>query len=229
MIAFEKIFKRGLIVSCQAREDEPLFGGGFMAKMALAAQLGGAVGIRANGVKDVHEIKLTTSLPIIGINKIKFDNSEVYITPTFESAKAIAKAGADMIAIDGTARPRPNGEKLSWLIARIHDELQLPVMADCSTSEEGLAAAQAGADVVASTLSGYTPYSPKMEGPDLDLIKALVEQTALPVIAEGRYHYPEQAGRALQMGAHAVVVGGAITRPQEITKRFVAMMNEYLI
>ena len=200
-----------------------------MAKMALAAQLGGAVGIRANGVKDVHEIKLTTSLPIIGINKIKFDNSEVYITPTFESAKAIAKAGADMIAIDGTARPRPNGEKLSWLIARIHDELQLPVMADCSTSEEGLAAAQAGADVVASTLSGYTPYSPKMEGPDLDLIKALVEQTALPVIAEGRYHYPEQAGRALQMGAHAVVVGGAITRPQEITKRFVAMMNEYLI
>lgn len=229
MIAFEKMFKRGLIVSCQAREEEPLFGGGIMAKMALAAQIGGAIGIRANGAKDVHDIKLTTSLPVIGINKIKFEGSEVYITPTFESAKAIALTGADMIAVDGTARLRPDGETLQWLIARIHEELKLPVMADCSTLEEGLAAARAGADVVASTLSGYTPYSPKMEGPDLDLIRELVEQSGVPVVAEGRYHYPEQAGRALQLGAYAVVVGGAITRPQEITKRFVAMMNEYLI
>ena len=228
MKEFETIFKRGLIVSCQARDDEPLHGAGIMARMARAAEIGGAVGIRADGSQDISEIKKIVSLPIIGINKIKTEGFDVYITPTFDAARTIALAGADVIALDGTARPRPNGETLTSIIHRIHEELGQPVMADCSTLDEGLAAVIAGANAVSTTLSGYTSYSPKMEEPDIELLRALIQKAKVPVVAEGRYHYPEQAGHAMQLGAYAVVVGGAITRPQEITKRFVNKINKYL-
>lgn len=224
----EEIFPRGLIVSCQALEHEPLHGSHIMARMALAAEQGGAMGIRANTPEDIRAIKATVKLPVIGIFKREYEGSEVYITPTFAEAKAIAEAGADMIALDATPRPRPRGETLATLIQRIHDELDLPVMADCSTTEEAVAAAELGADVVSSTLAGYTPYSRKTEGPDFVMLQELLARVSVPVFAEGRFHTPEQVAQALAMGCYAVVVGGAITRPQEITARFTAAVRDLL-
>ena len=228
MKKFKETFPRGLIVSCQARKDEPMHGSDIMARMAVAAQQGGAVGIRANTPEDVRAIKKVVSLPVIGIYKIDSEESEVYITPTFEAAKAIAEAGSDMIALDGTTRARPGGETLEFIIHLIHEELQLPVMADCSTLEEGINAARAGADVVATTLSGYTPYSRKTEGPDFELLDAMIDKVDVPVIGEGRFHYPEQAAKGLKKGAWAIVAGGAITRPQQITERFVKSMKSFI-
>jgi N-acylglucosamine-6-phosphate 2-epimerase len=145
---------------------------------------------------------------------------EVYITPTLRHACQIAEAGADVICIDATNRSRPEGPTLVDFIRRIKAETGLPVMADISTIKEALLAEQNGADLVSSTMSGYTAYSPQVAAPDLELVSAMVDRLAVPVMAEGRYLYPEQAREALQRGAYAVIVGGAITRPAEITARF---------
>ncbi len=228
MKKFTDIFQRGLIVSCQAREGEPLFGSNIMARMAKAAELGGAIGIRANSPPDIRAIKEAVPLPIIGIYKINTEGFDVYITPTFESARAVADAGADVIAIDGTGRARPNGETLESLIRRIHKEPGVPVMADCSTLAEGVNAVRAGADAVATTLAGYTSYTRETDSPDFELLAGLIKNAGVPVIAEGGYRYPAQAGRALKMGAYAVVVGSAVTRPHKITARFVKEMKPYL-
>ena len=210
----------GLIVSCQALADEPLHGAAIMARMALAAMQGGAVGIRANGPDDIRAIQAMVPLPLIGLYK---DGTEgVYITPTLEHARAVAMAGAGIVALDATQRPRPNGERLETLIRAIHEELGMLVLADVSTLEEGSAAQAAGVDLVSTTLSGYTPYSPKLEGPDLALVRALAGELAVPVIAEGRIRTPDEARAVLEDGAFAVVVGGAITRPQWITAQFAA-------
>ena len=211
--------KGGLIVSCQALADEPLHGAEIMARMALAAQQGGAVGIRANSPVDIQAIRATVNLPLIGL--YKDGNEGVYITPTLAHAQAVATAGADIIALDATPRPRPDGSQLRDIIDAIHHQLHKLVMADISTFEEGVVAAEAGADLVSTTLSGYTAYSPQQDGPDLDLVEKLAAELDIPLIAEGRLHSPEQAQQALTAGAFAVVVGGAITRPQQITARFV--------
>ncbi|MBN1900096.1 N-acetylmannosamine-6-phosphate 2-epimerase [Candidatus Sumerlaeota bacterium] len=220
MKKFTDIFSRGLIVSCQAREGEPLFSSDIMARMADSARIGGAIGIRANAPSDIKAIKKRVPLPLIGIYKIISKESEVYITPTFESARVIAEAGADVIALDATGRPRPNGETLRELIERIHKELDIPVMGDCSTLEEGIAAVRFGADAIATTLSGNTPYSPQKKEPDWKLLSELIEKVDAPVVAEGRFNAPELAAKAIQMGAYAVVVGTAITRPHEVTSWF---------
>jgi N-acylglucosamine-6-phosphate 2-epimerase len=213
----------GLIVSCQALPNEPLHGADIMARMALAAWLGGAVGIRANGADDIRAIRAVVALPIIGIYK---DGDEgVYITPTFRHAQVVAEAGADVVALDATQRARPDGSTLTEIIATIHTQLGTLVMADISTLDEALAAEAAGADLVASTLSGYTPYSPKLDGPDFDLIRATSARLHVPIIAEGRVLTPEDARNALACGATGVVVGGAITRPQQITARFVECLR----
>jgi N-acylglucosamine-6-phosphate 2-epimerase len=215
--------RNGLIVSCQALPGEPLHGAEIMSRMALAARAGGAVGIRANGPEDVRSIKAAVPLPLIGLYK---DGTEgVYITPTSWHARMIAEAGAEIIALDATPRPRPNGETLEDLIAVIHDQLARLVMADISTLEEGLAAEAIGADLISTTLAGYTPYSRQQPGPDLVLVRALVQQVRVPVIAEGRIRTPEEACAALGAGAFAVVVGGAITRPQLITRSFVEALG----
>jgi N-acylglucosamine-6-phosphate 2-epimerase len=208
----------GLVVSCQALPGEPLHGADIMARMALAAWKGGAVGIRANGADDIRAIRQTVPLPIIGI--IKDGDSGVYITPTFRHAQAVVEAGADVVALDATARPRPDGSQTAELIERIHTECGRPVMADVSTLEEALAAEQAGADFVAPTLAGYTPYSRQMAGPDFELLRAMASALKTPVLAEGRIATPEDARMAIVCGALAVVVGSAITRPQEITAHF---------
>lgn len=216
-----KSFKGNLIVSCQALEGEPLFVPGYMTKMAYAAKRGGAVGIRANSPQDIKSIKEEIGLPVIGIWKVMSDNSEVYITPTYEAAKAVYDAGADIIALDCTFRKNCKG-KWAWeLIKEIKEKLDVLVMADISTFEEGINAEKMGADLVSTTLSGYTSNSPKLEGPDFKLIASLASHLNIPVMAEGRIWTREEAQLALNLGAHAVIVGGAITRPMEITKRIV--------
>jgi N-acylglucosamine-6-phosphate 2-epimerase len=216
----------GLIVSCQAEMGEPLYGSAHMAVMAAAAALGGAVGIRANAPEDIAAIRRMVTLPIIGIYKLDIPGYTVRITPTLESATAVARAGADIIAIDCTSRPHPESFHRDEHIRRIHEQTNLAVMADISTYEEGLAAQVAGADLVATTLSGYTGDSPNVEGPDFDLLHRLASTLQIPVIAEGRIATPAQAAEAISLGAFAVVVGSAITRPALITASFVKAMAQ---
>ena len=211
----------GLIVSCQARADNPLHGPQFMGAMALAARDGGAVGLRANGPDDIAAV-MAAGLPVIGIHKVFSDDYPVYITPDFAAAEAIVKAGAQIVALDCTERPR-NGEHPRVLVRRIKEELGAEVFADISTVDEGLAAADWGATYVASTLSGYTEATqPKPEAPDLKLLETLARRLSLPVVAEGRYNTPALVRQGFDAGAHAVVVGTMITNPREITRMFVA-------
>jgi N-acylglucosamine-6-phosphate 2-epimerase len=218
--------KGGLIVSCQARPGEPLFDSRIMAAVAQTVIIGGAVSIRANTPSDIRAIRAITAIPIIGLYKIVSPDSEVYITPTFTAAQQIAEAGADIIALDATPRKRPGNETVSDLITKIHNQLHKPVMADISTFEEGLNAEQFGADMVSTTLSGYTPYSPQQSGPDLELVRRLAARLKIPVIAEGRIFTPEELVSAFKSGAYAVVIGSAITRPQIITERFVNALKQ---
>ena len=215
----------GLIVSCQALPHEPLHGAAIMARMALAAQEGGAVAIRANTPEDIAAIRAAVALPIIGLYKVMMPGYDVYITPTLASAQAVAAAGADVIAVDATRRPRPEFAHLADFFAAVRAATGCLILADVSTTDEGLAAEAAGADLVSTTMSGYTPYSPHLPGPDLAIVRELAGRLQVPLLAEGRYHTPEQVRMALEAGAAAVVVGGAITRPQEITRRFVAALG----
>lgn len=214
---------RGLIVSCQAYEGDPLFGPHIMAAMACAAQQGGAVAIRANGPADIAAIRAAVSLPIIGLWKIGPTGlHDVYITPDAPATESIAAAGCSIIAIDATPRKRAGEIDLRSLIDYIHDNLHLPVMADISCLNDALQAVELGADVVSTTLAGYTAHGrPPMEEPDLPLLGAVLSRVRVPVVAEGRFATPAQVAAAFDLGAHAVVVGAAITRPEQITARFV--------
>jgi N-acylglucosamine-6-phosphate 2-epimerase len=210
-----------LIVSCQAQPHEPLHGAGHMAVMARAAVEGGAAAIRCESPADVAAIRAAVDVPLIGL--WKRGETGVYITPGPEDAAAIAAAGADMIAVDATDRPRP--VPVPELVAHIRSRLGRPVLADVSTLAEGLAAEAAGADAVAPTLSGYTGAGPAPKEPDWELLRALLGEVKVPVIMEGRIWTPAEAARALALGAWAVVVGSAITRPQLITARFAAALD----
>ncbi|BCY09862.1 N-acetylmannosamine-6-phosphate 2-epimerase [Actinoplanes sp. L3-i22] len=212
-----------LIVSCQAGPGHPLRDTPTIVRMAQAAVLGGARAIRcggAGGLDDVRAVAAAVDVPVIGLTKRGREG--VFITPTVADALAVLRAGATIVAADGTTRPRPDGALFVRTVEAVHAEGGL-VMADVSTEAEGLAAAEAGADLIATTLSGYTPASPVRSGPDLDLVAALAR--ALPsavVVAEGRYHQPAQVRAALAAGASSVVVGTAITDPAWITGRFAA-------
>ncbi|TCZ78736.1 N-acetylmannosamine-6-phosphate 2-epimerase [Paenibacillus albiflavus] len=211
---------KGLIVSCQALEHEPLFGADIMAKMATAAEMGGAVCIRANSVIDIAAIKKVTSLPIIGLIKRDYEDSEIFITPTLREVKELMDVGVDIIALDCTRRKRPNNETLEEIVEYMKQHGQ-KIMADISTLEEAIYAESIGIDCVSTTLSGYTPYSPQQSGPDFQLLKDTVAKLNIPVIAEGKIFMPSEAIQMLNLGAYAVVVGSAITRPQLITERYV--------
>ena len=215
----------GLIVSCQALPGEALFGAHFMARMAAAAADGGAVGIRANTPPDVAAIRAVTALPILGLWKVDVDGFDVYITPSVVHAQALAGAGADVIAVDATNRSRPEGANAGEFIRRVREAAGCAVLADVATFDEGLAAADAGAEFVSTTMSGYTSDSPQQDGPDFALVRRLSQRLTVPVLAEGRISTPEQAREALDNGAWAVVVGGAITRPKSITERFVRALT----
>jgi N-acylglucosamine-6-phosphate 2-epimerase len=213
-----------LVVSCQAQPGNPLQAPESMALMARAAAAGGAGAIRANGPLDVAAIRAVTTLPIIGIHK-QGDPAGVFITPTLDAAAGIVRAGADLVAIDGTLRPRPGGQPLADQIRGIHDELGVAVVADVDGLESGLAALEAGADLVATTLSGYTDGEVP-DWPDIALVRQLAGKLDCPVIAEGRIRTPEDVRAACEAGAYAVVVGYAITNPMDITARLVQAMAQ---
>lgn len=217
----------GLVVSCQALVDEPLHSSFIMSKMALAAQRGGAIGIRANGFEDITAIKQEVNLPVIGIVKRDYSDSPIFITATMKEVKEVVEAGAEIIAIDGTNRVRPGGETLENLYSTIRKEYpNVLLMADISTFEEGVRASELGFDLIATTLSGYTDYTKDVPLPNTDLVKSLREQLDTPIMAEGGYWTLEDVEQGLTAGAHGCIIGSAITRPMEITKRFVAKMTE---
>ena len=216
--------KGKLIVSCQALPGEPLYieNDTMMPLMAVAAKRAGAAGIRTNGERDVKEIKKTVDLPVIGLIKKEYEGFSQYITVTMKEIDTLVKAGADIIALDCTMRERGDGKTVNGFIKEIKEKYpDIILMADISTFEEGANAEKAGVDMVGTTLSGYTPYSEKTDGPDFKLVEKLSKKLDIPVIAEGKIHEPQQAKKMLELGAHAVVVGGAITRPLEIAQRFV--------
>lgn len=221
----QKVFdliKRQLIVSCQALPEEPLHSSFIMGKMAYAAMLGGAKGIRANSVEDIREIKEIVKLPIIGIIKKIYKESEVFITPTNKEIELLYQEGVDIIALDATKRIRPDGKTIREVFPDIRKKYKEQIfMADCSTYEEAKEAYELGFDCLGTTLNGYTEYTKGKKLPDLELIKSLVQGFPIPVIAEGGIWTPEELRSVFDLGVHTAVVGTAITRPMEITKRFI--------
>lgn len=211
--------RRGLVVSCQAHGDHPLRDPLAMAAMAECAERGGAAGIRADGPEDISEISGSVSLPVIGIYKVPLSADRFLITPTFEHAKEIVEAGAAVVALEATFENRPDTEELEELVRRIREELGAPVMADVSTADEGARARDLGADLVGSTLSGYTRESAGREKPDLDLVGDLAD-AGTRAVCEGNVRRPEQVAAAFRRGAWSVVVGTAITDPVAVTSWF---------
>ena len=217
-----------LIVSCQARVGWAMYGAEIMAAFARAAEEGGAAGIRANAPENVAAIRKATSLPIVGLNKIWDEAYGVYITPTFGSARAVIEAGASVVALDATGHSRPGGRTFGDIVgdirARYPDVL---VMADIATFEEGMEAVRSGADMVSTTLAGYTPETKGEDGVALGLIERLAGECGRPVVAEGHIGTKEEALECLRRGAWSVVVGTAITRPEIITRRFVDELAKF--
>ena len=217
--------KGGLIVSCQALASEPLYDSYIMSKMAWAAKLGGAVGIRANTVVDIKAIKEKVDLPLIGIIKQEYDDSDVYITPTMKEVDALVETGCEIIAIDATNRLRPNGETLEAFFTKVREKYPNRLfMADTSCFDEGKKAEKLGFDLIGTTMAGYTPYTKGTPLPDFNLMQRYVSELHTPVIAEGGIWVPEQLKKAIDIGVHSAVVGTAITRPRDITKHFVEVL-----
>ncbi len=213
-----------LIVSAQAYPGEPMRTPTTMAQVAASAVIGGAAAIRVQGIADVQFTRSAVEVPVIGLWKDGHDG--VFITPTARHALAVAHAGAHIVALDGTRRGRPDGLSLQQTIELVHAESHALVMADCGSLADALAAAEAGADLVGTTLAGYSGERPKTQGPDLELLEAIAAAgLSVPLVAEGRIHTPAQARAALDAGAFAVVVGTAITHPATITGWFDAALR----
>lgn len=213
-----------LIVSCQAYPGEPLRDAETMARIAASAVIGGAAGIRAQGLDDIRAIARSVTVPQIGLWKVGGDG--VFITPTLEHAVAVADAGADVVALDGTRRERPDGLTLQATIRELKQRTGALVMADTGSIDDAIAAEDAGADIIGTTLAGYTGERERTAGPDLELVETLAGRLKVPVFAEGRIHTPEQARAALDAGAYSVVVGTAITHPASITSWYVSALAD---
>ena len=217
-----------LIVSCQALPGEPLYReeGGVMCLMAQAAKNAGVKAIRAQGIVDIKQIKEQTNLPVIGIIKKSYPGYATYITATMDEVDKLVEVGSDIIALDCTNRERGDGKTPSEFVKEIKEKYpNIVLMADISNLEEAIEAEKAGGDFVGTTMNGYTPYTTVSKKFDPSLVKEIVKNVKIPVIAEGKIHEPKEAKAALEAGAHCMVVGGAITRPQEITSRFLAELK----
>lgn len=227
MNALDQI-KHALVVSCQALENEPLHSDFIMSRMALAALEGGAAGIRANSVVDIKAIKAQVSLPVIGIIKRDYPDSEVFITATLREIDELMTVAPEIIALDATQRKRPDGDTLAALVSEIRRRYpQVLLMADIATLDDARIAGELSFDCLGTTLYGYTAETAGHRLPENDLhfLKAVLAIATIPVIAEGNVETPELAAQCLALGAHSVVVGGAITRPQQITARFARAIN----
>ncbi len=222
---FRKI-KGGLIVSCQALQTEPLHSSYIMARMAFAAKEGGAAGIRANTPEDIAEIRKQVDLPIIGLYKAEYPNSEVYITPTMREIDALMEVRPDVIAMDATDRIRPDGMRLESFIERARAEYpDMLFMADCSCYEDALRAQELGFDLAGTTLRGYTPATKGIAIPDYEMLHQMTHQLTIPVIAEGGIWEVDDLKKVFTEPVLAAVIGTAITRPREITRRFVQAIS----
>lgn len=221
------LLQNGLIVSCQAPVASPLHNPPVIAAMAEAAVNQGAVGVRIDTPAHIEMVRSRLRQPIIGLWKQIIPDYSVYITPQFHHAAAVARAGADIIAVDATQRPRPGGETLAELIRHIHERLGKPVMADVDTLDNALLAAAAGADCVGTTLFGYTAATQAKTPPSFDLLKAMVERCGVPVIGEGGIASPTAARQALDLGAFAVVVGTAITGIDSLVQTYLGALKGF--
>lgn len=219
---------QGLIVSCQALKGEPMYGGDSIVKMARAAELGGATGIRANGVRDIRKIAHKVDLPIIGLIKRVYPDSPIYITPTLKEVKKLIKSPCSIIAMDATLRDRPNGEKLEDLVRYVREKTDKKLMADIDGIESAKNAEALGFDYVSSTLRGYTEQTQGIAIPDMEFLSQLrmCLHRARPV-AEGGIRSDEAIGRILNMGYETIIIGGAITRPLEITKNYIKVFTSF--
>ena len=218
------LLKGNVIVSCQALPGEPLYveDKSIMYLMARAAKAAGSPAIRTSSIRDVKDIKEETKLPVIGLIKKNYEGSEVYITPTMKEVDDLVEAEADIVALDCTFSKRVNDEPINTFIKNIKEKYpNVVLMADISTYEEGINAYKCGVDIIGTTMNGYTNQSIEANINNLELVSRLVKEIPIPIIAEGKIHYPYQVKEMLDAGAFAVVVGGAITRPLEIAKRFV--------
>jgi N-acylglucosamine-6-phosphate 2-epimerase len=216
--------KGKLIISCQALPNEPLHSSFIMARMARAATMAGAAGIRANSVVDIQAIQDETNLPIIGIAKTDYSDSDVFITPTMKEMRAVAATGVEVVACQVTGQKRPNDEKIADIVKQFREEFpNTLLMADTDIMENALEADRLGFDIIGTTMRGYTPASKGMNVADNDFeyLKELLSKVTHPVVAEGKIDTPEKLKRCLDLGCHSVVVGGAITRPLEIATRFI--------
>ena len=221
------ISEKGLVVSCQAPVDSPLHDPVVIAAIAASAINRGAVGVRIDTPAHVKAVRQQINQPIIGLWKQQIPGFEVYITPRFEDAEAIANSGADIIAIDATLRERPQGLTVKQLIERIHQDLNKLVMADVDCLEAAIAAVEAGADCVGTTLFGYTQQTKHQSPPGFDLLEKMVQQLNVPVICEGGIASPAMAKHALELGAYAVVVGTAITGIDALVQAYTQAMNSH--
>ena len=214
--------QRGLIVSCQADDNSVLNRPEIISAMAQMAERQGAVGVRINGVRNIKAARRKVSVPIIGIEKLRLAGSGVYITPTFESVRRVQGAGADIIALDATGRRRPGSQCLEEIIREAKRRFGAVIMADVATLDEALRAADVGADLVATTLYGYSSSARSRKGPAFDLVRDASCHLSIPVVLEGHVRQPAEVSKAFDFGAYAVVVGKAITDIEWLVGRFAA-------
>lgn len=230
-----EFIKKGLVVSCQATPEEPMYGADIMARMAIASEMGGAVAVRVNTYPDLVAVRKAVKIPILGLIKQTYDGFFPYITPTMKEVDMVVDSGAEIVCIDATTYPRPEGNDLATFVKLIREKYpNIEILADVSTYDEGVYVDTLDVDYIATTLSGYTwdtidkdsNLIQEFREPDFQLIEDLAKAVKKPIVAEGKFWDAENSIKAFELGAYAVTIGAGITRPQIITKKIVDEINE---